>query len=157
MTAWGQGGGGRSGSWKEKVTLKKVELVLYYYDVLKFRLGCEAWGNKIEEITLRVTGMNNTVKTRIKEHLFWGFRLILFMLFKVVLKLFLNQMHRHTNRWNHLMCKHNVLISNYWMRLSMISYTSLQLRQITQTRGFNNSWYHAKTKFNNCFIIHFST
>ena len=22
--------------------------------------------------------------------------------------------------------------------------------------GFDNSWYHAKTKFNNCFIIHFS-
>ena len=28
--------------------------------------------------------------------------------------------------------------------------------QITQTRGFDNSWYHAKTEFNNCFIIHFS-
>ena len=25
-----------------------------------------------------------------------------------------------------------------------------------QNRGFDNSWYHAKTKFNNCFIIHFS-
>ena len=58
---------------------KKVELVLYYYDVLKFRLGCEAWGNKIEEITLRVTGMANAVNNRIKEHLFRGFRLILFM------------------------------------------------------------------------------
>ena len=33
---------------------------------------------------------------------------------------------------------------------------SLWLRQITQTRGFYNSWYHAKTEFNNCFIIHFS-
>ena len=30
------------------------------------------------------------------------------------------------------------------------------LNQITQTRGFDNSWYHAKTEFNNCFIIHFS-
>ena len=28
--------------------------------------------------------------------------------------------------------------------------------QITQTRGFDDSWYHAKTEFNNCFIIHFS-
>ena len=28
--------------------------------------------------------------------------------------------------------------------------------QITQTRGFDNSKYHAKTEFNNCFIIHFS-
>ena len=27
---------------------------------------------------------------------------------------------------------------------------------ITQTRGFDNSWNHAKTEFNNCFIIHFS-
>ena len=31
-----------------------------------------------------------------------------------------------------------------------------RLRQITQIRGFDNSWYHAKTEFNNCFIIHFS-
>ena len=30
-----------------------------------------------------------------------------------------------------------------------------RLRQIIQTRGFDNSWYHAKTEFNNCFIIHF--
>ena len=41
---------------------------------------------------------------------------------------------------------------------------SLRLRQITQTSGFDNSWYHAQphpiiisyfaiTKFNNCFII----
>ena len=29
------------------------------------------------------------------------------------------------------------------------------LRQIIQTRGFDNSWYHATTEFNNCFIIHF--
>ena len=33
---------------------------------------------------------------------------------------------------------------------------SRRLRQITQTRGFDNSWYHAKTEFNDCFIIHFS-
>ena len=33
---------------------------------------------------------------------------------------------------------------------------SRRLRQITQTRGFDNSRYHAKTEFNNCFIIHFS-
>ena len=32
---------------------------------------------------------------------------------------------------------------------------SRRLRQITQTQGFDNSWYHAKTEFNNCFIIHF--
>ena len=52
------------------------------------------------------------------------------------------------------------------MRLSMISWIiktevwvicqSRRLRQITQTRGFDDSWYHAKTEFNNCFIIHFS-
>ena len=55
------------------------------------------------------------------------------------------------------------IINNYWMRLSMISWIikaevcvicrSRRLRQITQTRGFDNSWYHAKTEFNNCFII----
>ena len=58
------------------------------------------------------------------------------------------------------------LINNYWMRLSMISWIiktkvcvicrSRRLRQITQTQGFDNSWYHAKTEFNNCFIIHFA-
>ena len=32
---------------------------------------------------------------------------------------------------------------------------SRRLRQMIQTRGFDNSWYHAKTEFNNCFIIHF--
>ena len=57
-------------------------------------------------------------------------------------------------------------INNYWMRLSMISWIiktevcvicrNRRLKQITQTRGFDNSWYHAKTEFNNCFIIHFS-
>ena len=59
-----------------------------------------------------------------------------------------------------------ILINNYWMRLSMISWIikpevcvicrSRRVRQITQTRGFDNSWYHAKTEFNNCFITHFS-
>ena len=60
-----------------------------------------------------------------------------------------------------------LLINNYWMRLSMISWiiskprsvllsiVSQRLRQIIQTRGFDNSWYHAKTEFNNCFIIPF--
>ena len=56
-------------------------------------------------------------------------------------------------------------INNYWMKLSMISWIiktevcvicrSRRLRQITQTRGLDNSWYHAKTEVNNCFIIHF--
>ena len=32
---------------------------------------------------------------------------------------------------------------------------SRRLRQIIQTWGFDKSWYHAKTEFNNCFIIHF--
>ena len=59
-----------------------------------------------------------------------------------------------------------IIINNYWMRLSMISWIiktevcvicrSRRLRQITQTRGFDHSWYHAKTEFNNCFIIHSS-
>ena len=58
-----------------------------------------------------------------------------------------------------------VLINNNWMRLSVISwiiktevcviYRSRRLRQIIQTRGFHNSWYHAKTEFNNCFVIHY--
>ena len=61
---------------------------------------------------------------------------------------------------------YNALINNYWMRLSMVSWIikteicvicrSRRLRQITQTRGFDNSWYHAKTESNNSFIIHFS-
>ena len=60
----------------------------------------------------------------------------------------------------------NHLINNYWMRLSTILWIiktevcvicrSRRLRQITQTRGFDNSWYDAKTEFSNCFIIHFS-
>ena len=51
------------------------------------------------------------------------------------------------------------------MRLSTISwiiknevcviFRSRRLRQIIQTRGFDNSRYHAKTEFNNCFIIYF--
>ena len=58
------------------------------------------------------------------------------------------------------------VLNNYWMRLSKISWIiktkvcvicqSRRLRHITQARGFDNSWYHAKTEFNNCFIIHFS-
>ena len=38
----------------------------------------------------------------------------------------------------------------------IMNYQNRGLRQITQTRGFDNSGYHAKTKFSNCFIIHFS-
>ena len=59
----------------------------------------------------------------------------------------------------------SMTINNYWMRLSMISWIiktevcvicrSRRLRQIIQTRGFDNSWNHTKTEFNNCFIIHF--
>ena len=37
-----------------------------------------------------------------------------------------------------------------------VIWRSRRLRQVTQTRGFDNSWYHAKTEFNSCFIIHFS-
>ena len=58
------------------------------------------------------------------------------------------------------------ILDNYWKRLTMILWIikievcvmcrSRRLRQITQTRGFDNSWYHARTEFNNCFIIHFS-
>ena len=58
------------------------------------------------------------------------------------------------------------VINNYWMRLNMISWIikpevcvicrSRRLRQITQTRGFDYSWYHKKNEFNNCFNIHFS-
>ena len=58
-----------------------------------------------------------------------------------------------------------IIINNYWMRLSMISWViktevcvicqSRRLRQITQTQGFDNSWYHAKTEFNNCFYYTF--
>ena len=48
-----------------------------------------------------------------------------------------------------------LLINNYWMRLSMISWIIKTEVCIIQTRGFDNSWYHAKTEFNNCFIIHF--
>ena len=79
-----------------------------------------------------------------------------------------------TRRWAHPWLSVNSwyatrargIINNYWMRLSMISWMiktevcviclSRRLRRITQTRGFDNSWYHAKTEFNNCFIIHFS-
>ena len=57
------------------------------------------------------------------------------------------------------------ILNKYWMRLSMISCIiktevcvicrSRRLRQISQAQGFDNSWYHAKIEFNNCFIIHF--
>ena len=68
--------------------------------------------------------------------------------------------------WSHYLVTFTSLtLNNYWMRLSMISWIiktevcvicrSRRLRQITQTRGFDNSCYHAKTEFNNCFIIHF--
>ena len=77
----------------------------------------------------------------------------------------------YTIKTHHLIKEHDnlvlstgLIINNYWMRLSMISWIiktkvcvicrSRRLRQITQTRGFDNSWYHAKTEFKNCFIIH---
>ena len=51
----------------------------------------------------------------------------------------------------------------YWMRLSIISWIiktevcvicqSQRLRQIIQTRRFDNSWYHAKTEFNNYCLL----
>ena len=55
----------------------------------------------------------------------------------------------------------------YWTRLSMISWiietevcVICRSRRLWQTDNtdtrFDNSWYHAKTEFNNCFIIHFS-
>ena len=58
------------------------------------------------------------------------------------------------------------ILKNYWMRLSMIWWIiktgvcvicrSQRPRQIKQTQSFDHSWYHAKTKFNNCFITHVS-
>ena len=58
---------------------------------------------------------------------------------------------------------HRCILNNYWMRLSMISWIiktevcviclSLRLQQITQTQGFDNSWYHAKTEFNNIIVL----
>ena len=60
---------------------------------------------------------------------------------------------------------YRMIINNYWMRLSMISWItkteacvicrSRRLRQIIQTRGFDNSWCHAKTKFNKLFHYSF--
>ena len=48
----------------------------------------------------------------------------------------------------------STVLNNYWMKLSMISWIvktevyvicwSPRLRQVIQTRGFDNSWYHAK-------------
>ena len=71
-----------------------------------------------------------------------------------------------------------IMINNYWMRYEVehdimnyqnrglcqnhclcqkiVICQSRRLRQITQTWGFDNSWYRAKTEFNNCFIIRFS-
>ena len=57
-----------------------------------------------------------------------------------------------------------MIINNYWMSWAWyhelliktevcVICRSRRLRQITQTRGFDNSWHHAKTEFNNCFII----
>ena len=46
------------------------------------------------------------------------------------------------------------ILNNHWMRLSMISWI-IKNEVCVQTRGFDNSWYHAKNKFSNCFIIHF--
>ena len=49
-------------------------------------------------------------------------------------------------------------MSNCWMRLSMISwYHSLSCTTDNTGTRFDNSWYHAKTKFINCSIIHFQT
>lgn len=57
-------------------------------------------------------------------------------------------------------------ISNYWMGSSLISYVWIINAKVwvviklwaeadnTNTR-FNNLWYHAKTEFNNSFIVHF--
>ena len=54
-----------------------------------------------------------------------------------------------------------ILLNNYWMRLSMISWiiktkvcVICQNRGLRQTRGLDNSWHHAKTEFDNCFIKH---
>ncbi len=44
-------------------------------------------------------------------------------------------------------------IVNYQNRGCVIC-RSRRLRQITQTRGFDNSRYHAKTEFNNCFFLY---
>ena len=38
----------------------------------------------------------------------------------------------------------------------IMNYQNRSLCYLTQTQCFDNSWYHAKTECNNCFIIHFS-
>ena len=52
-------------------------------------------------------------------------------------------------------------IDSYWMRLNMISWRKLRSDLSAEGKGwgtrFDNSWYHAKTTFNNCFITHFWT
>ena len=48
------------------------------------------------------------------------------------------------------------VMSNVSISYRLIVTGTFRLRQITQTRRFDNSWYHAKIEFNNCFIIHFS-
>ena len=76
----------------------------------------------------------------------------------------LPRIQRYNIAWN-LTAFLRQIINNYWMRLSMISWIikievcvicrSRKLRQITQTRGFDNSLYHAKTDFNNCLLYVF--
>ena len=38
----------------------------------------------------------------------------------------------------------------------VMNYQNLVPVLSAEAESFDNSWYHAKTKFNNCFIIHFS-
>ena len=63
-----------------------------------------------------------------------------------------------------LVLKLPIILNNYWMRLIMISWiikTEVCVKPKPKAEadntdlGFDNSWYHAKTEFNNCFIIHF--
>ena len=63
-------------------------------------------------------------------------------------------------------CAEQRKISNYWMGSSLLSYVWIINSKVwviiklwaeadnTNTR-FNNLWYHAKTEFNNCFIVRF--
>ena len=52
--------------------------------------------------------------------------------------------------------KKNILINNYWMRLSMISWIIETEVCYHRHEVFDNSWYHAKTEFNNglLYIFH---
>ena len=64
---------------------------------------------------------------------------------------------RLTDYFFKISSKLTVTMSNCWMRLSMISwYHSLSCTTDNTGTRFDNSWYHAKTKFINCSIIHFS-